>query len=145
MLEIFIENSEISLKRINTEDETWPYYYDPRTKRMSMELNFPGQARPTVVRRERSVKKSLLVVFFDYKGIYCRATFLPASRRKAMNSSILDHRMFDEAGKKDQENAFQDWISRAVFAARKRLLSYLCTNNEIPKKEETCHFPSPAL
>ena len=37
MLEIFSKNPEFSLKRIITEDETWSYYYDPRTKRMSME------------------------------------------------------------------------------------------------------------
>ncbi|OQV19962.1 hypothetical protein BV898_05967 [Hypsibius exemplaris] len=86
MLEIFSKNPEISLKRIITEDETWTFYYDPRTKRMSAECIFPRQVRPTVVRRGRSVKKSLLVVFFDYKGIFCRTTFIPTPGRKAMNS-----------------------------------------------------------
>ncbi|OQV23452.1 hypothetical protein BV898_02574 [Hypsibius exemplaris] len=51
--------------------------------------------------------------------------------------------MFDETGKKDQENAFQDWTSRAVFAARKRFLSHLCTNNEIPKKKKLATVPHP--
>ncbi|OWA51195.1 hypothetical protein BV898_15688 [Hypsibius exemplaris] len=48
------------------------------------------QARPTVVRCERSAKKSLLVVFFDYKGIYCRTKFLPAPGRPVTSIEQLD-------------------------------------------------------
>ncbi|OWA52172.1 hypothetical protein BV898_16631 [Hypsibius exemplaris] len=112
---------------------------------MSVEWIFPEQARPTVMRRERSVKKFLFVYFFDYKGIYCRLIFLPAPDRKAMNSSLSHHKMCDEAGKKDQAKASQEWTSQAVFAARQRFLSHFCTYNEIPIKEETCHTSSLAL
>jgi Transposase (partial DDE domain) len=67
---------------IITGDETWTYYYDSETKRMSMQWTRPNQVQPTKVRRPRSVKKCRLTVFFNHTGIVSRSRLIPESGRK---------------------------------------------------------------
>ncbi len=59
-------------RRIVTMDETYVHFYDPKTKRQSMEWLPPGTNRPQKVRHERTVRKLLLVVFWDSRGVIYR-------------------------------------------------------------------------
>ncbi len=57
------------LKKIVTMDKAWCYQYDPETKRQASQWLQPSDARPTHPRRSISVKKLMLVAFFDYLGM----------------------------------------------------------------------------
>jgi transposase/AraC-like DNA-binding protein len=63
------ENDENFLKMVVTGDESWVYGYDPETKAQSSQWKTPTSPRPKKARMSRSNVKTLLTVFFDYKGI----------------------------------------------------------------------------
>lgn len=64
------------LSRLITGDETWVYGYDPETKQQSSQWKRPSSPRPRKARQVRSATKSMMIVFFDIKGIVHRE-FLP--------------------------------------------------------------------
>ncbi|OQV20342.1 hypothetical protein BV898_05628 [Hypsibius exemplaris] len=43
-----------------------------------------GQPRPTIVRRRRSAQKSMLLIFFNYQGVFLRTNFARSPRHKAV-------------------------------------------------------------
>ena len=86
MLSRFSSETPNRLREIVTGDETWAYYHDPETKLMSMEWVRPGQERPTKVRRQRSVKKTMLIVFFDCSGIVSKSKMIPRPGRRTVNA-----------------------------------------------------------
>ncbi len=61
---------------ILTTDEAWFYIYDPCSNMESKEWMQEGENRPQVVRREQSVRKLMVIPFFDRCGLlhveYCR-------------------------------------------------------------------------
>ncbi|GFS94941.1 histone-lysine N-methyltransferase SETMAR [Nephila pilipes] len=57
------------LKTIVTGDESWCLKYDPETKRQSSEWTSPGKGRPMKVLASKSKTKTMLLVFFDSRGI----------------------------------------------------------------------------
>ncbi len=57
------------LKKLVTMDESWCYQYDPETKRQASQWLAPGEPHPSHPRRNISVKKIMLVAFFDFKGM----------------------------------------------------------------------------
>lgn len=64
------------LSKLITGDETWVYGYDPETKQQSSQWKRPASPRPRKARQVRSATKSMMIVFFDIKGIIHRE-FLP--------------------------------------------------------------------
>ncbi len=64
-----IRRSDKVLKTVVTMDESWMYMYDPELHSQSSQWLAQGEDRPTVSRRPRVVGKSLLVSFFDHKGM----------------------------------------------------------------------------
>ena len=63
------ENDPNFISRIITGDETWVYGYDPETKRQSSQWKSPSSPRPKKAPQVRSNIKSMLICFFDIKGI----------------------------------------------------------------------------
>jgi hypothetical protein len=57
------------LNSVVTCDETWPFQYDPETKRQSMQWKTTHSPRPKKTRMSKSKIKKMLVVFFDIQGI----------------------------------------------------------------------------
>ncbi|GFT09586.1 histone-lysine N-methyltransferase SETMAR, partial [Nephila pilipes] len=57
------------LKTIVTGDESWCLEYDPETKLQSSEWTSPGKGRPMKIRASKSKTKTMLLVFFDIRGI----------------------------------------------------------------------------
>ena len=57
------------LKKGMTMDEAWCYQYDPELKRQASQWLQPGGPRPVHVRRTISMKKVMLVAFFDFRGM----------------------------------------------------------------------------
>jgi len=57
------------LSNVITGDETWVYAYDLETKIQSSQWKSPGSTRPKKARQVRSNIKTMLISFFDQKGI----------------------------------------------------------------------------
>jgi len=57
------------MSRVITGDDSWVYGYDPETKQQSSQWKSPGSPRPKKVRQSRSRSKSMLIMFFDIRGI----------------------------------------------------------------------------
>ncbi len=60
------------LRSIVTGDESWCLEYDPETKRQSSEWTSPKKPRPMKVRASKSKTKTMLITFFDCRGIIHR-------------------------------------------------------------------------
>lgn len=67
------------LYSIVTGDETWCFQYDPETKRQSAEWKHPDEPNPKKTRREKSKIKSMLICFYDSKGIVLKE-FVPVGQ-----------------------------------------------------------------
>jgi hypothetical protein len=50
-------------------DESWIYGYDPETKHQSAKWKSSNSPRPKKARQVKSKVKSMLITFFDIKGI----------------------------------------------------------------------------
>ena len=57
------------LRHIITGDETWVFQYDPETKRQSQQWFTPNSPRPKKARMSKSKIKTMLITFFDQKGL----------------------------------------------------------------------------
>ena len=57
------------LNSIIAEDETWCFRYDPTTKHQSAEWKSPASPKGKKVRFQKSKVKTMLVCFYDSKGI----------------------------------------------------------------------------
>lgn len=79
------ENDPTFISRVITGDESWFYGYDPETKQQSSQWKSPRSPRPKKARQVRSATKTMLIVFFDIKGIVHRE-FVPA--RVTVNSDF---------------------------------------------------------
>jgi hypothetical protein len=59
------------LSRVITGDENWIYGYDPETKQQFLQWKNPYSLRPKKKARQMKSKvKSMLIIFFDIKGIF---------------------------------------------------------------------------
>jgi hypothetical protein len=65
-----------SFPRVITGDESWIYGYDPETKQQSY-WKSPNSPRLKKVRQVKSKVKSMLIIFFDIKGIDCSQRIRP--------------------------------------------------------------------
>jgi histone-lysine N-methyltransferase SETMAR len=74
------------ISRIIMGDESWIYGYDPETKQQSSLWKSPQSPRVKKARQVRSSTKSMLIVFFDGKGIVHRK-FVPP--KMTVNSWLL--------------------------------------------------------
>jgi metal-dependent amidase/aminoacylase/carboxypeptidase family protein len=57
------------MSRVITGNESWAYGYDPKTKQQSLQWKSPRSPKPKKARQSRSVTKSMLIVFFNIRGI----------------------------------------------------------------------------
>ncbi len=64
------------LERIVTGDETWVPLFDPESKQDSSQWLPKGSARPTKAVKSRAQKKTMLIFFYDMKGVV-HLEFLP--------------------------------------------------------------------
>lgn len=64
-----VQDNPDFLNNVITGDETWAFEYDPETKRQSSEWLTPTSPRPKKARMSKSKVKTMLIVFFDAKGL----------------------------------------------------------------------------
>jgi len=67
------------MSRIITGDKSWVFGYDPETKQQSSQWKSPESLRPKKARQSRTALKSMLIVFFDIRGIV-HHEFVPQAR-----------------------------------------------------------------
>ena len=63
--------------KVITGDESWCYGYDPESKQQSSQWKHPTSPRPKKARQVKSSVKTMLICFFDVKGIVHKE-FVPA-------------------------------------------------------------------
>ncbi|KAE9534118.1 hypothetical protein AGLY_008854 [Aphis glycines] len=63
------QNDPGFIKNVITGDETWVYGYDIETKRQSSQWKSVTSPRPEKDRQIRSNVKTMLIIFFDIKGL----------------------------------------------------------------------------
>ncbi|CAF4017210.1 unnamed protein product [Rotaria sp. Silwood2] len=68
---------------IITGEESWFYYYDPKTKRQSQVWVASNDPHPTKVRRQRSVGKQMFAIFFMKS---CFNTIIPLENGKIVTA-----------------------------------------------------------
>jgi histone-lysine N-methyltransferase SETMAR len=64
------------LFRFITGDLSWIYGYGPETKQQSSQWKSPNSPRPKKARQVKSKVKSMLIIFFNIKGIVHKESFL---------------------------------------------------------------------
>jgi len=64
-----VEADDEFLDSVISGDETWCYEYDPESKAQSSEWHTNASPRPKKARMSKSQVKTMLIVFFDSKGI----------------------------------------------------------------------------
>ncbi|CAN7975057.1 unnamed protein product, partial [Ixodes persulcatus] len=62
--------------KVITGDETWCYGYDPESKQQSSQWKTSGSPRPKKARQVKSNIKTMLISFFDVKGVV-HSEFVP--------------------------------------------------------------------
>ena len=63
--------------KVITGDESWCYGYDPETKQQSSQWKSPGSPRPKKARQVKSNIKTMLICFFDCRGVVHAEFVLP--------------------------------------------------------------------
>ncbi len=64
-----VESDPTLLDCVITGDESWFFQYDPETKRQNQQWLSHGSARSKKVKMSKSKVKTMIIVFFDSKGI----------------------------------------------------------------------------
>ena len=64
-----LDRQDDILDRVFTDDETWVYQYDPETKRQNAQWKTANFPRPKKFRQSKSRVKTMLLTFFDIRGI----------------------------------------------------------------------------
>ncbi len=79
------------LNWIMTTDESWFHVYDPLSKVQSLVWLLKGEQRPTILRREMSVKKLMFIPFFDSHGLVHAEFFRNQTVTKELFKALLQH------------------------------------------------------
>ncbi|OQV18946.1 hypothetical protein BV898_07005 [Hypsibius exemplaris] len=99
------------LKELVTGDEMWAYYQDPLTKRQSMQWVKKKDSRPTKVRRSRSAKKTMYIIFFNSAGVVSTSRLFPTKKHSTMTSEFYVETSPQETGTDAQAQAREDGTS----------------------------------
>ena len=81
-------------------DETWVYAYEPETKTQSSQWKSPGSPRPKNARQVRRNIKSMLICFFDQKGIVHKEFVPPGQTVNAAFYVEVLKRLWEDARRK---------------------------------------------
>ena len=76
------DQDPLLLKNIVTGDETWCYQLDPEWKRQSMAWRSPTSPQPKNSGQQKSKIKTLLIAYFDNKGIIHKEFLMPHFTRQ---------------------------------------------------------------
>jgi len=97
------------LHKIITGDEAWVFDYDPETKRPSEEWHMKSSPRPKKARMNRSRVKTMIIVFFDSRGIVHKE-FVPTGQtvNHAFYKDVLEQ--LRKQVKRVRRDIADDWV-----------------------------------
>ncbi|UYV66179.1 DBH, partial [Cordylochernes scorpioides] len=103
-----LENKPDFLDNVVTGDESWTFQYDPETKAQSSEWHTPASPRPKKARMSKSRVKTMLIVFFDKRGLIHKE-FVPQG--KTVNAEFYKEvlRRLHKAVKRKRQDLAQRW------------------------------------
>ena len=105
-----LESDADLFSKIITGDETWFYGYDPETKQQSSQWKTKNSPRPKKVREVRSNVKTMLIVFFDCRGIIHKE-FVPHGQTVNQHYLEVLRRLRENVRRKRPELwASGDWL-----------------------------------
>ncbi|GFS75736.1 HTH_48 domain-containing protein [Nephila pilipes] len=125
------------LKTIVTGDESWCLEYDPETKRQSSEWTSPGKGRPMKVRASKSKTKTMLLLFFDSRGIIHHEFLRQGSTVTGAFYKDVLHRLLKRMRRRVMENLAK--VGTCYMVGRKRNIE---RNNSSPTKTESDFGPA---
>jgi len=99
------------LSNVITGDQTWVYAYNPETKTQSSQWKSPGSPWPKKAKQVRSNIKSMLICFFDQKGIVHKE-FVPPGQtvNAAFYVQVLRHLWEDVRRKRPNQWQNNTWL-----------------------------------
>ena len=99
------------IKRVITGDETWVYEYDVETAQQSSEWRAKNEPKPKKPRQSRSKIKTMLIVFFDYRGVV-HHEFVPEGQTVNKEYYLAVLRRLREAIRRKRPDLWADnsWI-----------------------------------
>ena len=79
------------MHKVITENESWVFDYDPETKLQSEEWHTKRSPRPKKARMSRSRVKTMIIAFFDSRGIVHKE-FVPPGQivNHAFHKDVLE-------------------------------------------------------
>lgn len=103
-----LENNPDFLDNVVTGDESWTFQYDPETKAQSSEWHTPASPRPKKARMSKSRIKTMLIVFFDKRGLIHKE-FVPQG--KTVNAEFYKEvlQRLHRAVKRKRQDLAQRW------------------------------------
>ncbi|UYV82399.1 WDR20 [Cordylochernes scorpioides] len=103
-----LENNPDLLDIVVTGNESWTFQYDPETKAQSSEWHTPASPRPKKARMSKSRVKTMLIVFFDKRGL-SHKEFVPQG--KTVNAEFYKEvlRRLHKAVKRKRQDLEQRW------------------------------------
>src|SRR5215510_13453377 len=97
------------LDKVVTGDETWVYEYDPETKRQSAEWHTASSPKPKKARLSKSRVKSMLIVFFNAKGVIHKE-FVPAGQTVTGKFYAEVLRLLKDRVRRVRQEIKGDWV-----------------------------------
>ncbi|UYV65870.1 hypothetical protein LAZ67_3005765 [Cordylochernes scorpioides] len=96
------------LDNVVTGDESWTFQYDLETKAQSSEWHTPASPRPKKARMSKSPVKTMLIVFFDKRGLIPKE-FVPQG--KTVNAEFYNEvlRRLHKGVKRKRQDLAQRW------------------------------------
>ena len=85
---MFPKYSKKYFNNLITGDETWVYYFESKRNCYNRVWVTKNAIRPSIARRQRTVKKVLHIVFFDNKG---PVTQLPVPKGRTVTEALYKY------------------------------------------------------
>ena len=127
MLRFYAKGKSRRTWEVLTGDETWIYYYDPRTKAQDRVWLAKGEPAPTKVRRERSTKKLMFSFFYEARPLELHDSPSRENRELLLLSETLPGSCIRGV----LENSAEIRRSRHAFAPRQRVSAHCSRNGAV--------------
>jgi len=134
-------NDETFLSRVINGDESWVSGYDPETKRQSSQWKSPTSPRPKKARQVKSNLKSMIITFFDIKGIVHKE-FVPTGQ--TVNSWFYCEVLW-RLREKVRRHRPQLWREQTWLLHHNNTPSHCRPRPPVSGEKQNCCYPPPTV
>jgi histone-lysine N-methyltransferase SETMAR len=140
ILSALLQNAEM-VDKVITSDETWCFQYDPETKRQSMQWKTQNSPQPQKARMSRSQFKTMLLCFFDHKGIIHYDFIAQGQTANQLCYLEVLTRLRETVRRKRPEIWHDKWIHKNVPAHDALSVRNFLAKKSITKMDHPPHLP----